>query len=1085
MLKLLIGTDWIANRNAILMKIEKDVTQEKGGRILIVPELISHDTERRLCAIAGDSTSRFAEVLSFTRFARRVADAEGHAAVNCTDNGGRVVAMASAVRQLHSRLKAYASVETKPEFLTALVDAIDEFKRCCISAEDLKKASTQTQGSLAQKLEELALILESYDAICRNGKCDPRDQMTWLLEQLEDSDFAKEHVFYIDGFPDFTRQHTAILEHLICHATEVTVGLNCDCVGSELLAFEKAGETARQLQNIANKHGIECRLEIIPGRDDCLKVIRERLFQGNTDVRLEHQQLRLYRTGSVYQEISAAAKCVLDLVRSGYRYRDIGIVCGDMDTYKTTLETVLTRCHIPAYIAGTDQILDKTVITTVLAALDTALGGFEKQDVMRYLKSPLSPLSLSACDRMESYAILWAIDGSRWTADWQYHPGGLGAEWTETAKDKLQKLNDDRKTALEPLIHLRDGFKNAGRLAEQIQALYNFFEEIGLRKRLENMAVAFDQDGDNRSAQILNQLWEILVGALEQLYDVLGASVWDEETFARLFKLLLSQYDVGTIPTVLDSVMIGPVSAMRCQQVKHLIVIGATEGILPGYAGATGILTDQERIALRMMGVPLTGGAMEGVQTEFAEIYGVFCGAEESVTVSCPSGQPSMIYRRLAEMVEDEYMPAYELAAPSADEMEAGAYLARLHAEESAKDIGVTAAYQMVSDAADYDVREISAEGVRQLYGDRVELSASQVDKLADCRYHYFLRYGLRVRELKPATVDPAEFGTYVHDVLEHTAREVCERGGFHCVSENETMEIAKKYSDAYIASHFSQIDAERTNYLFNRNKAELELIVKELWDELRSVQFAPVGFEVSFGKEGEYPPIDCSTDSLQAEMRGFIDRVDSWYDGEHRYFRVVDYKTGKKDLDYCDLINGIGLQMLIYLFALEQADSDLLGRDPISAGVQYFPARVPILSQQGQVSEEDVQKGREKSWERKGLLLMEERVLAAMESENALYRMPYKRRKDGSIDGDVAGKNEFTMLKKYVFGLLHRMVDDIASGNVKPNPYTRGSRHDACTYCPYGIVCHKTTVDGRRSYTAISAQEFWDDIKKAVNGHG
>ena len=125
----------------------------------------------------------------------------------CLDNGGRVVAMAAATRQLYSKLKAYASVETRPEFLTSLVDAVDEFKRCCITSEELKQASKCASGSFAQKLEELALILEAYDSICACGKKDPRDQMTWLLEQLEDSDFAEKHVFYMV----FRTLHASIL----------------------------------------------------------------------------------------------------------------------------------------------------------------------------------------------------------------------------------------------------------------------------------------------------------------------------------------------------------------------------------------------------------------------------------------------------------------------------------------------------------------------------------------------------------------------------------------------------------------------------------------------------------------------------------------------------------------------------------------------------------------------------------------------------------------------------------------------------------------------------------------------------------
>ncbi|MBQ4606776.1 MAG: hypothetical protein IJB15_08710, partial [Clostridia bacterium] len=49
------------------------------------------------------------------------------------------------------------------------------------SPADLKQASLETEGSLAQKLEELSLLMEAYDSLCSRGKQDPRDQMTWLL----------------------------------------------------------------------------------------------------------------------------------------------------------------------------------------------------------------------------------------------------------------------------------------------------------------------------------------------------------------------------------------------------------------------------------------------------------------------------------------------------------------------------------------------------------------------------------------------------------------------------------------------------------------------------------------------------------------------------------------------------------------------------------------------------------------------------------------------------------------------------------------------------------------------------------------
>lgn len=1086
MLHLMLGTDWTINRDTLLQRIAADVRARQGNRILMVPELITHDTERRLCVAVGDTASRYAEVLSFTRLALRAADSIGVAVEECLDSGGRVVAMAAAARQLVSRLKAYAAVETKPEFLTELVDAVDEFKRCCITTQDLNAAAAQAEGSLAQKLEELSLLMEAYDGLCSQGKRDPRDQMSWILEQMEVSGFGKDHVFYIDGFPDFTRQHLAILAYLIRVSPSVTVSLNCDRPDSKLMAFEKAGQTASELLRIAKQAGVEVHIEQLPVVQEPLEYLRQRLFQGHLEQQPNLQgKLHLVRGESAYQECVAAAEHILKLVQKGCRYRDISVVCADLAQYRPLVSMAFHRCGIPVYLSGTEDILEKSVVNTVLSAMDAVAGDLEQREVLRYLRSVLSPLEPNTCDLVENYVIMWGIRGKSWQQTWAFHPDGLAEEWTEEAKQRLDALNEARTLALEPLIRLQNGFRGAGNLAQQVLALYDFLEDIQLARRLSVLAAELDSQGDNRSAQELNQLWEILLGAMEQIYDILGRTVWETDSFNRLFKLLLSQYDVGTIPTVLDSVVVGPVSAMRCQQTRHLIVLGAEEGNLPGYGGSEGVLTDQERVTLRKLGVPLTGGAMDGLQNEFSEIYGVFCGARETVTVSCPAGQPSMVYRRLLQIAGSEIRLNNLIGPALTDAKEAGAYFARWNAQDVADSLHLTWEYQQTQKQASFTLGTVNDEHIRGLYGQRLRLSASQVDRLAECRLSYFLKYGLRAKERKEATVDPAEFGTYVHAVLEQTAREIRDRGGFRRVTLEQTLEIARHYADDYAAERFSQLDSQRLTYLFHRNSQELELVVVELWQELQASQFQPMDFEVEFGQGATMPPISIPGGRMEAELRGFVDRVDQWHGLQGNFFRVVDYKTGKKDFDYCDVFNGVGLQMLLYLFALEEGGEAILGRRPVSAGVQYFPARVPVVTADGRLTDEEADKMRHKLWRRKGLLLDDEAVLQAMEPGENPVRMCYAVKKDGSRSGDLANQGQLGMLKEYVYGILGRLVDEIASGNVTPNPYTRGTSHNACTFCPYGTVCCRDEVEGRRNYKAMTAQRFWEEIEKEVNHHG
>ena len=1086
MLRLILSTDWIAGREKTLEYVAEDVKQRRGNRILMVPELISHDTERRLCAAAGATASRYAEVLSFTRLLRRVSEQTQFMPAECLDNGGRLTAMAAATRQLSSRLKSYAAIETRPEFLAGLLDAVDEFKRCCIGPGDLKAASEQTSGSLAQKLEELALILESYDGVCARSQADPRDQMNWLLEQLECCDFGENHVFYIDGFPDLTRQHMAILRHLIRVSPLVTVSLTADCIDSDHPAFEKAGQTAKELVLACRELGVELDIVTVKQRRDGLRCVRDKLFQGVIAPQegLE-DHLTLGRSDSVFDECQWAAEKVMELVRFGSRYRDIGIVTADPG-YEGVLSLIFHRCGLPVYLSGTDDILEKTAIATVLSALDAAMEGLEQRTVLRYLKSLLSPVEPEICDKLENYAITWGIRGEKWNKPFTLHPGGLGKDWNEESEALLAELNEARAISIEPLVRLRNGLRAANDLNGQVDALLRFLEETDLAGRLERLSVEAERAGDLRAAQEYNQLWEILIGALEQLSSVLGQTHWDGDAFSRLLRLLLSQYDVGTIPTVLDAVTVGPVSAMRCQQVKHLLILGAAEGNLPTYGGSAGILSDAERTELRRLGVPLTGGAMEGVAAEFAEIYGCFCAATETITVTCPAGQSAFVYRRLCDMLgkKDGDSLTVGPGPGMTDRWEAGAYLARFRAKEAANRLYLEPGYADARSRAEHCLGNVAPEQVRALFGRKLELSASQIDRQAECRLSYFLRYGLNAQERKEITVDPAEFGTYVHAVLEKTVNDVRDRGGFHSVSLEQTLDIAHTHAEDYAAERFKDLDSERLTYLFRRNGLELDMVVRELWQELSVSNFEPVRTELNFGKDGDMPAVPISGRTMEAELRGFVDRVDAWCDGFRKFVRVVDYKTGKKDFDYCDVFNGVGLQMLLYLFALEQGGEQIFGGRIAVAGVQYFPARFPYLSEDGRLTSEEAAQEHLKNAKRRGLILRDDDVVAAMDPTGELTRLSCKRSKDGDLTGDVADREQMKQLREYIFAYLGKLVDDIAAGRVDANPYTRGSSHSACAFCPYGSICAGDKETGRRNYKKMEAKRFWEEIgKEGDNG--
>ena len=213
MLKLLLGRSGAGKSEAILRRIGESAGAR--AQILVVPEQHSHDTERRLCAVAGNSVSRWAEVLSCTRMAGRVCTVTGGQAAPTLDAGGRILLMHCALRSVSGTLRVFTRPSRKPEFLSGLAATVDELKSCCVTPAQLWTAGIESEGEEGDKLRDLSLIYGAYDALTAHRAQDPRDRITRLADGLRESRWAAGTDIYLDGFTDFTPQEMLVLRQLM------------------------------------------------------------------------------------------------------------------------------------------------------------------------------------------------------------------------------------------------------------------------------------------------------------------------------------------------------------------------------------------------------------------------------------------------------------------------------------------------------------------------------------------------------------------------------------------------------------------------------------------------------------------------------------------------------------------------------------------------------------------------------------------------------------------------------------------------------------------------------------------------------
>ena len=183
MLTLLMGKAGSGKTAAVLGKIRENVIKKIPGSILLVPEQYSHEAERELARICPDSMSLYAEVMSFTGFARRLSAEYGGSSKRYLDEGGRLLAMALALDGFGKDLPVlhiFGGSKAKSETQEMLLSAVEELKASAVSPEDLRETAAKVEEHLAEKLRELALIDEQYTAAVSRSGADSSDRLSDL-----------------------------------------------------------------------------------------------------------------------------------------------------------------------------------------------------------------------------------------------------------------------------------------------------------------------------------------------------------------------------------------------------------------------------------------------------------------------------------------------------------------------------------------------------------------------------------------------------------------------------------------------------------------------------------------------------------------------------------------------------------------------------------------------------------------------------------------------------------------------------------------------------------------------------------------
>ncbi len=1065
-------------------KIKSIIEENEFKPLLLVPDQFSFENERAMLVLLGAKNMKAVDVFSFPRLAVSNLDSKILKGKMFASDGVRMAYMSEALNELSDELKIFSKVRHNVSGLQAFIDFSKELETCDISSDDILSLTEKMEPSLLkEKLYEINLINDAYNALLHRSYFDDTECLKYFNEFAEETRFFENKVVFLDSFRAFSEQEIKCIRIALCQAKDVYITICTDGVNSEESPFIYMNDLKNKLKTIAKKSdvGVATSIELKENHslNKSIRHIEQNIYcEKKEKLNSETDDVTIFKCNDITDECNTVALEIKKLIRSGkYRCRDIAVVERSSDKYKRIMCDVLKRYGVPVFDDSRRPLSFETLFIHITSAIECIADGFKTESVMRYLKTGLSELEFSDVAMLEKYVLVWGISGNSWLNDFTMHPDGFGSEIDDSAKKRIEYLNNLRKKVILPLVKLKKECDGVSGL-DVTKAVYNFLVDTRVSDKLYNLASELNEEGFPVEAIQKENSWDTLIEILDTIAEITKEKFYSIKRWFEIFSILVFSKDIGEIPQGLDEVKVGSADRIRIENLKVIFLMGVNKNEFPRVASIGGLLTDSDRrILTDELSLNIKPAFEKAIYEERFIAYCMLAAAKEKLYLSYREISDDETTSGASELIDDikEILPAVKIVSSNdIDEFEkiesefsAFFTLAKMYNENT--ELKATL-YEYFKNKPEYFGRLESIylakngkkgefknpEISKKLFGEDIGVSASRLDSFYMCPFSFFCRYGLKANAIKTAQLQPTDSGLIIHGVLEEVLSKY-KNGEFLKISESELREFVSEYLRKYLEDKMGGFEdkSKRFMFLYNRMLDVLMLIFERLKNEFSAISFNPVDFELLIGGD-KIPPYKLPlSDGGDISVFGSVDRVDLMEKDGIKYLRVVDYKTGEKEFKLSNLLSGINLQMVLYLMAITKNGEEYYG-EAVPAGVLYLPSRIGIkdyLSSRNP-SEEHIEAQKRYSGKLSGMVLNSPVVLNGMGVQHFPDYLPVSYKKDNTISGNYYSQKNFKELSKKVDEKIIEMGDSLHKGEFPILPSSASGKAKPCVYCDYRSIC-------------------------------
>lgn len=1090
-----------SGKTQFILEKSEELFKKNKPFIIIVPEQFTHIAEKRLIEKIGSIRSDTAEVLSFERIAGRIYDLyPGNKKI--IGSVGKSLIMSKIISE--NEFEYYKGCSDQIGFSNVCAGEISMLKKYNITPAELKAAADNSSDiTFKYKFTDIANIYEKYENELKISFNDSDDLLNIFNHILETEKPYNDFTFIFDEFSSFNPQEISVIASIAQQAENVFMTLTCD--GDEKSVngvFEPTYKCSAKIKNECERRGVICTKDITLTRSyynsEDISYLEKNLYVyplRKTDAKCKN--IRIYTSENPYSEVTQTAAQIAALVREkNVRYRDISVVCPDVESYSNIIRSTFSVFSIPCFIDEKTDVLNHSLINFIINIFDVYINGYSSETIVNFLKSGYLNIEPESIYEADNFITATGASKNTWLSD---------EKWVRTLESyckgnvKLKKYLDSvRSNYILPLAVFHDRVKGKKDVKYISEQLYSYLTESEFDKITADYIEHFKSENNSYMAKQYSYVWKTLIEALDMIVYIFGDKKVNLKEYRKYLFTAFSEQKIGIIPTSVDEIIVGDVLRSKSGPTKYQFIIGAVDSSFPSPQKDNSIIDDNDKAFLSSAGIDYQPDSEESSYYDRFLIYSALTHPSDALIISYPMSDSSFSSERpsfVVTLIENMFSDLKTLGGINGkSDLNLGninfalEFLAdnvrKINSGEEADDRWQDIYYYLKTNGKDEEIQFISdtVSGKNKL----TRLSDKLTDKLFDrefystvsrmqkynaCRYSYYLQYMLSLKPKEEFGFESVDIGSLAHEIIEKIFEGISkENTDLKDTDEIYFRQKVNEYIDSFIQNSLSE-NCELTT----RDLASVERLRDSLVMSLNVIKrhivrskFIPMGYEMVFDDNN----IGCIEMNLQngkkLKLTGKIDRADSFKDDNGTYIRVIDYKTGNKKFDYTDVFYGLDIQILVYLDALVE-------REPSAkhAGALYFKIDNPSFesSPEKEITEEDI----DKSFVMSGVVADAENVIEAYDPLSVVLK--------------GKGKNNisfaaFKQLSSYVKNEVSKSAFAMSNGEIDINPYEIADS-TPCRYCPYSAICgfNSDKNDRCRTLPKINQTDIWEHIKRNTNG--